>query len=92
MSIHKGQVGNRYKQVDELMLLQTSNMPALAPALPRQHAANEYALTCMLVNFSFTVSKHTESGTRIVNKGNVLHRQDYRKWKEWCIAHNKPIV
>lgn len=69
----------------------TSDMPALAPALLRPHQANEYALTRMLINFSFTVSNHTGSTIRILNKGNVLHRQDYRRWEKWCKAHNKAV-
>lgn len=71
--------------------LEYNKMPALAPTLLRQHQADEYALTRMLITFSFTISKHTGSTMRILNKGNVLHRQDYRKWKEWCIAHNKTV-
>ena len=32
-----------------------------------------------------------EGNTSTANRGSVLHRQDSRKWIEWCVAHNKDV-
>ena len=73
----------------QLLQVNTHNMPALAPALLRQIQEGKPVLMRMLVSFKYSHKTRRGKRVHIVNKGNVLHRQDTDKWKAWCKAHNK---